>query len=279
MVNMDEVVEKMRARWTRLTIGVPTCIRFHPYLVNSCQKLLKYVPFLLPHDKSYYGFAHLATSNNGLFVDVGANDGTSALGFRRINKTYSIVSIEPNRLFRQALRAVTRRIKRFRYIMVGAGSKTCQKILYIPLANGIPIYTAASLDLDYVTSSMKYYFSTQKITYIRQVVRIMPLDKLTLHPDIIKLDTEGYDLEALRGLWKTIRTHRPYVLIEYNKDLLTDEIKLFRSLSYSLAIYDYHTDLFSLLGSHIASEKIQKTKLLSIFCIPGEKIDSLPMVQ
>jgi hypothetical protein len=55
------------------------------------------LPFLLPHDKSYRALRHFITLRpNGLFLDVGANDGISALSFRRFDKTYRILSLEPN---------------------------------------------------------------------------------------------------------------------------------------------------------------------------------------
>lgn len=258
-------------------IPIPDWMRFRPSIVNVCHRISRYIPFFLPHHKDYYGFRHLAPSKHGLFLDVGANDGISALGFRQINKNYHIVSIEPNQTHERALQAVKRRMQRFDYKIVGAGRKIGQKILYIPKAGRTPIDTLASLHIDFVTVTSKFYSHAQKVTYTQHVVNIIPLDTLKLHPNIIKIDTEGYELEALYGLIQTIRTYRPHILIESTPKLLLDEMKFFRALSYSLFVYDYRTDLFSPYVKNSASEKNHATAHFgNIFCIPTEKIHLLP---
>lgn len=263
----------------RRMITVPDWMRFNPTIVNFGHKISLYIPFFLPHHKDYYGFKHLTTATGGLFVDVGANDGISALGFRQVNKSYHILSIEPNQNHEPALYAVKRRMKRFDYKIVGAGSRRGQKILYIPKAAGVSIDTLASLHIDFVKLTSTFYSKNQKITYTKQVVDIIPLDTLKLHPDIIKIDTEGNELDVLHGLRQTIGRYRPCILIESRPSLLSEEKKFFRGFSYSMFTYNYLTDLFSPYTKNIASEKNKNSKHLgNIFCIPTEKIHLLPML-
>ncbi len=78
-------------------------IKKNPYSWALVWNVLPYIGFLLPHDKSYFGFRHLATAPAGLFLDVGGNNGMTAAGFRKINHTYDILSIEPNPCHEPAL--------------------------------------------------------------------------------------------------------------------------------------------------------------------------------
>ena len=47
--------------------------------------VVQQMSFLRLPDRRYLGFRHVANKNSGLVLDVGANDGISAAGFRRIN--------------------------------------------------------------------------------------------------------------------------------------------------------------------------------------------------
>ena len=70
------------------------------------------LPFLLPHDQSYYALRHfIKAAPNGLFLDVGANDGISALSFRKFDKRYSILSLEPNIMHEPALKKIGQEIR------------------------------------------------------------------------------------------------------------------------------------------------------------------------
>ena len=77
----------------------------HPRLWKLAWDAIHRLPFLLPHDKSYRALRHfIALKPEGLFLDVGANDGISALSFRRFSKSYRILSLEPNALLEPALK-------------------------------------------------------------------------------------------------------------------------------------------------------------------------------
>src|SRR5262245_52664590 len=76
----------------------------HPYTWAVAWKAAHLMPFLLPHDKSYYALRHFIDAvPTGLFLDIGANDGISALSFRRFDKNYDILSLEPNVMMEPAL--------------------------------------------------------------------------------------------------------------------------------------------------------------------------------
>lgn len=50
------------------------------------------------------------------------------------------------------------------------------------------------------------------------MVDMITIDSLNIAPDFIKLDLEGYEIFAIRGGEKTIKEHRPVILLEYKHE-------------------------------------------------------------
>lgn len=270
-------------RLWRFNSAIPRLLRYNPYTGFIGRKLFHYIPFVLPHDKSYYGFVHLVHPGDGLFLDVGANDGISAIGFRHIHSDYRILSIEPNPCHERSLRKLQKRMKRFEYRMIGAGNQQAQMTLYVPMYNGVPIYTAASLQKEYVQRTMQEQHlpsaSDKNIVIFECKVGILPLDELKLGPDIIKIDTEGFDYEVLMGLAKTVEQYRPHLLVEYNPNLMAQVQEFFNQRRYCLLTYDYNNDHFAVFEEAAEKTIYQKYKITTnIFCVPQEKTKGLPIV-
>src|SRR3990172_3408746 len=100
--------------------------------------------FLLPHDKSYYAFRYFASRNGGLFLDIGANNGITALGIHKLLPSYSILSIEADPTHVRALERVKRKIRNFDYQILGASDSSGTLTLYTPCIRGIPIHALTS---------------------------------------------------------------------------------------------------------------------------------------
>src|SRR3954468_10990200 len=93
-----------RRMFAGLLHGCARVAQLHPFSWKFAWEAVHRLPFLLPHDKSYNALKHfIAATPEGLFLDVGANDGISALSFRKFSKDYRILSLEPNRLLEPAL--------------------------------------------------------------------------------------------------------------------------------------------------------------------------------
>lgn len=266
-------------RYWRLNAVVPRLLRFNAYTGYVGRRLFQYVPFLLPHDRSYYGFRHLVKAGDGLFLDVGANDGISAIGFKHIHSDYRVLSLEPNRWHEASLKRLKKKLKGFDYRIVGAGQETCRQDLHMPFYQGVPIYTAASLYKDYVDVSMRRQFAQHaghKVEYVTQSVEIVRLDDWALTPDIIKIDTEGFEYEVLLGLSRTIARCRPFIMLEYNPDLLRQQDDFLRPLGYEMFIYVFKEDRFHPFS--MARPQLDGTRVAeNIFCIPSEKKQGLPI--
>lgn len=91
-------------RWTRFT-------------ANLMRFLLR-----KPHDPDFAAFAKFP-DRPGLFLDIGANIGQSALAFRVFNRRAPILSIEANASHEAELRLVRALLRGFDYMICAAGER------------------------------------------------------------------------------------------------------------------------------------------------------------
>jgi FkbM family methyltransferase len=190
-----------------------------------------------PDEPDFAAFA-LFPDRTGLFIDVGANLGSSALSFRLFNRRSPILSIEPNPFHERDLRFVKRLIRNFDYALFAAGDVAGEATLHVPVYRGLPLTGEASLlEPDAQPWWIQEHGLDAAGVETRMLrVRVRPLDELDLRPDFIKIDVEGAEESVLRGLSKTIERTHPIVLTERsaNADAVT---RLLRSLGYAPYVY------------------------------------------
>lgn len=172
-----------------------------------------------PHDDDYRVFG-MFPGRTGVFLDVGANAGMSALSFRIYNKSCPIVSVEPNPFHEADLRFVGRLARPFTYKLWAAGAREDELTLHVPVHRGVPITAEASLLREQVASSSSLRqrvgdaLDTGELEIVARTVPVRPLDRLGVHPAFVKLDVQGFEHQALIGLTDTIARARPVLLVE-----------------------------------------------------------------
>lgn len=174
-----------------------------------------------PHDDDYRVFGMFPERRTGVFLDVGANAGMSALSFRIYNKRCPIVSVEPNPFHEADLRFVGRLARPFTYRLWAAGARESELTLHVPVYRGVPITAEASLLREQVEGSSSLRkrigdggMASADLEIVARTVPVKPLDRLGVHPAFIKLDVQGFEHQALIGLTDTIARARPVLLVE-----------------------------------------------------------------
>jgi FkbM family methyltransferase len=193
----------------------------YPRAYNSLRRPYAAARFWLrrPHDPDYGVFA-LFPERRGVFLDVGANAGMSALSFRVYNRTNPIFSIEPNPFHEADLRFAGRLARPFAYQMWAAGREDGTMALHVPMYRKVPLTTEASLFPQQVTASpslrarLGARMDTDDFEVVTCVVPVRRLDCMNLDPSFIKLDVQGSEYQALLGLEATLRRAHPVLLIE-----------------------------------------------------------------
>lgn len=252
----------------------------HPYTWKLAWEAVHYLPFLLPHDKSYRGLKHLiAVSPNGLFLDIGANDGISVLSFRRFDRAYRILSLEPNHALEPALRKIKRVDPRFDYKMVGAGATPSRIRFFVPSYRGVVLHTFTAADRDQVAQAVLASFGravASKVTIAEIESDVIRVDDLHLDPTIIKIDAEGSDYDVLRGLTDTIERMRPFIVVEIAWDHDNRTLDFFTDRQYEVLAYDIERDRFS---PATAAPQSTASGRRNSFAVPRETLHSLPVTE
>lgn len=143
-------------------------------------------------------------------VDVGANTGVYALSVAAEYPDATVVAIEPNPEIAETLRANVAASgfeSRIRPLDIGLGTES----------GSLPFYRSSYHELSSFNRFNAERWGARVVD--TEAVRIEPLDSLVEAgtvppPDHLKVDTEGFGLDVLRGARHTLAIHRPFVYIE-----------------------------------------------------------------
>jgi FkbM family methyltransferase len=172
------------------------------------------------HDNDYLFFSNFERET-GLFLDVGANIGFSAISFRNVNKSMKIISFEINPLLANVLGILKKEIMDFDFRMVGLSDKASTLSLYIPVCGTHLCTYLASTDmtnfeLDYRLRDWNTETGESDFELLVIEVCTERCDDLGLSPTIIKVDTEGTEMTVINGMKDTIDRAKPIVMCEQN---------------------------------------------------------------
>lgn len=213
----------------------------HPYGYALGLKILESSSIFLPHESDFYGIPLVASHmKGGLFLDVGANRGHSALGFNKIMPGWKVISIEANPLHEARLRSLKAKGQITDYHIIAADKKSGDSVtIWTPRFRGIYCHSSSAVDRSEAVRAIEMSFPRQAkyFNYDSAVTRTMALDELELNPDVIKIDIQGKEVDCLQGLVTTIDRCRPAFLIECNMDG-SNIVSFMRHLHYNPYLYD-----------------------------------------
>lgn len=223
----------------------------HPMLWWAAWQVA-HLSMLLPHDKSYLALRRFIRSKpNALILDIGANDGISALGFRKLAPDAQILAIEPNPIHEAALARIGAKDRNFRYKIAACGASSGRISLCMPWYRNIPLHTFCSSSTENALEQIRISFGAGVARQVKVTefgAEVVTIDDLDVSPGIVKVDAEGASLLVLQGALRTLEKARPVVVVEVGEED-ADVVGLLTSNGYEMATYDVPTDSFG-FGMH-----------------------------
>jgi FkbM family methyltransferase len=211
-------------------------LRAHPRS-NSASNVIYFTPY---YDPDEMAFLNRFLKAGDTFVDGGANIGTyTLLAANLVGPSGRVVSFEPST---QAARHLRENVA-----INGLEGIVLVRQAAIGAERGFVKITSGSD----VSNSIVSAAEAGRLT---EVIEVVPLDgtELPFRPSVIKLDVEGYEMEALRGMHEMlVEGRRPILIIEFTPHLLrragtsaTDVAAHLDSLGYSLYKYSHAKNEF-----------------------------------
>ncbi len=183
--------------------------------------LLDRFDVLLPHDASYLGFARIAQAYDLLpkvILDIGAHSGYSARGFLKILPGWNVISFESNAIHRARLETIaSRHPGRFTF-QIGAVTDTSKGPVdfYTATYRGIPLSTtcASSPERALGGAETQFPWLKGKASLLQTSAPSVSIDELGIDATFVKLDIEGGELDALKGMRLFLERCKAVLLVE-----------------------------------------------------------------
>lgn len=152
---------------------------------------------------------------NMVFIDVGANQGEFTLYGASLLRKGKVIAFEPVEKIRSQLMENIR-LNNYQNVEVftyGLSNENCT----------IPIYTSLEQnEYSGVNEGLSSLYKTQIRSHLEQLVEVKIFDiefeNRLNQIDLIKIDIEGAELYALKGMMRSIRKFKPLILIEINEE-------------------------------------------------------------
>lgn len=198
---------------------------YHKYLHNRRTTgglRWTYLPFMsLDHEREMEKYILWGGSDTS-FVDVGACTGRWSLFASRIYK--QVLAFEPSEYFKVLNRNIRinnlNNIKTFN-IALGSMATEGYGLLQSKLQDD------TLLGHHYIAKSKIGNHIDWKLSGMFTKVQISTLDKQdwSIQPSMIKIDTEGFEVEVIKGGLSTIQSYHPHLIIEIHDEANISKIK------------------------------------------------------
>jgi FkbM family methyltransferase len=170
---------------------------------------------LTAYQQSSIDLAFSVTQQFNQVVDVGANVGLHSVRFAQQFK--EVVSFEPTLVNFSCLKNNCSTFNNVRLENCGLGETEGTTIISIPKDN------------DNCGAFSIVDFKDYPSELIQETITVKTLDSFKLSPNLIKIDTQGFEMDVLRGAVDTISQYKPTFLIECENKKQFREVDAFLS--------------------------------------------------
>lgn len=172
---------------------------------------------------------------NAVIIDCGANFGGTAITLRALTRCW-LYALEPGLQWQPLLAHLARRDPKLDFAPLAAGAENADLPAYVPVLDGTPIESLATVGGATLEPWLAHYLSTlvgveawlpvrdaYRVQLARHSFPVRQLDHITSAPDWrhrgrrvtgLKLDVEGYEFEVVSGAGRLLAEHQPLLMIE-----------------------------------------------------------------
>lgn len=166
-----------------------------------------------------------------VILDIGANIGNHSPVFSKIAK--KVYAFEPNFFVFELLKINTKKLKNVQIFNFGVSDKNQSIVAKVPRLN----WGGGSLALDRKNSRPN--------KFIEVLFKLKSLDSLKIFSEVnigmVKIDVEGHELQAFKGMKSLLIKNKPVILFEQNRGIVnntSEEIKFLKSIGYKY-LYEF----------------------------------------
>ncbi|MGK9204099.1 FkbM family methyltransferase [Sinorhizobium meliloti] len=207
-------------------VGPPTSEHALVYLKNS-------VATRKPPHPNFTFFTRFA-DRGGQLLDIGAHAGQSIAYLSGVLPKVDFVGFEPNPMFRECGVFLKSTLgDRLEWVESAIGDEPGEIVLFVPKVEGAVDFkpTPATplgpssrasvlrrqLDKPSVVKSLHNHRESSTLEIEEVPVRVQVIDDLKLNPAFVKIDVEGFEINVLKGMKKTLMRSNPIVMLEKNE--------------------------------------------------------------
>jgi FkbM family methyltransferase len=215
-------------------------------LLKNIIKKNSILSIFFDHFSSMYGFnlekeyklINLVKKKSPVVIDIGGNKGESIKNFLKYNNNLKIFCFEPKKKSFEIIKKKYKK-KNVKIFNFGIGSENKKIKLYTPVIFNYEFTALSSINIFDLKLRLKFFFNKiyKKFNLIEETIIIKRLDDFFFKPDLIKIDTEGSELDVIKSAINTIRRYSPILIIEFNHGNFDELKKKLTNIGYKGFLY------------------------------------------
>jgi len=236
-MNKNFRINKESKTQNGLLYTIEKIIRCHPLLYIITRSLVRFTNIF---EVDFEGIKLINLKKKIIIYDVGASDGIASKFFLNNLSVKKIYCFEPDKTYVKILQNLKK--KQLIIKPYGIGIKNFESDIFMPryrfLKKNYDLTTYSFFDKFYLNKQISLDFKFRKnISIIKKKIHIKKINKINTNIDLIKIDTNGYEMQVIKGLKSIISYSKPVIILETNQDIL--KIKNFlKEHSYNDYCYD-----------------------------------------